>query len=188
MNMQSYYLSKINNDYLSLTKKIDFSCKLTRNIMNNKLKYYLQTNDQMEEDEYDEIYFLICKVKEDIMDTIQQETLAINNYFSAGLVDKNDYDFSDAHTAYTEKRKEYLDFYNKATKMLQSIIHDKRYLISTPKMEDSCAICSKKHNKQCALILSCNHAFGIKCFHKWADTCIDQQKVVTCPLCRETNV
>jgi len=185
---ESYYLSKIRNDFESLTNKVEFSRKLIANIMNDKLRHYLFTNDQMEQDEYAEIQFLISRVDDDIGVTMRTEKLAIDHYFLDGLVDKSDYNFDDVRDAYIEKRNEYLDIYTKAFKMWQSSLHMERRVISTPKMTEPCSICTKKHSKECALMLSCNHAFGSKCFYKWADACIERKTVVTCPMCRETNV
>ena len=188
MTTESYYVSKIRNDFLSLTNKIEFSRKFIENIMNNKLRHYLFTNAQMDQDEYAEVQFLITRVDDDTMLTMQTEKMAIDDYFLDGLVDKSDYDFDDVRDAYIEKRNEYVDTHAKAYKMWQSSLHTERRVITTQKMTEPCSICTKKHSKECALLLSCNHAFGSKCFYKWADTCIERKTVVTCPMCRETNV
>ena len=188
MNLDTYYLSKVRNDLLSLTKKIELSINFIENIMNIKLKHYLHTNAQMTQDEYCEIQLLICRVHDDITLTMRMERLAINCYFEDGLVDKNDVKLDEVSEAYVEKRNEYFNVHEKALKMWQSSLHIERCVIPTKKMLEPCSICTKKHNKECALMLSCNHAFGSKCFYKWADACIERKTVVTCPMCRATNV
>ena len=188
MNLDIYYLSKVRNDLLSLTKKIELSINFIKNIMNRELNHYLHTNAQMTQDEYCEIQLLICRVYDDTTLTMRMERLAINCYFEDGLVDKNDVKLDEVSEAYVEKRNEYFNVHEKALKMWQSSLHTERRVITTQKMTEPCSICTKKHSKECALMLSCNHAFGSKCFYKWADTCIERKTVVTCPMCRETNV
>ena len=188
MNLDTYYLSKVRNDLLSLTKKIELSINFIENIMNRELNHYLHTNAQMTQDEYCGIQLLICRVYDDTTLTMRMERLAINCYFEDGLVDKNDIKLDEVSEAYVEKRNEYFNVHEKALKMWQSSLHMERRVITTKKMVEPCSICTKKHSKECALMLSCNHAFGIKCFNKWTDVCIERKTVVTCPMCRATNV
>ncbi len=188
MNLDTYYLSKVRNDLLSLTKKIELSINFIENIMNRELNHYLHTNAQMTQDEYCKIQLLICRVYDDTTLTIRTERLAINDYFTDGLVDQNDIKLDEVSEAYVEKRNEYFNVHEKAIKMWQSSLHMERRVITTKKMVEPCSICTKKHSKECALMLSCNHAFGIKCFNKWSDVCIERKTVVTCPMCRATNV
>lgn len=188
VNIDSYYLSKVQNDFASLTKKIELSRNFIELIMNTKLKHYLHTNSQMTQDEYCQLQLLICRIHDDTTLTMRTERLAINDYFTDGLVDQNDLKLNEVSEAYIEKRNEYFNVHEKAVKMWQSSLHMERRVISTPKMIEPCSICTKKHSKQCALMLCCNHIFGSKCFYRWADACVERKTVVTCPICRAVNV
>jgi len=193
INYNAFHLSKIQNDFLALTNKLEHSIGFIEKVMQNKVHEYLYTNRQMTTAEYEETHTLLSNIHEDTTTTMRKERLAIDHYISfscatVSCVSVFDDKLENAYTKYIEKRKKYFQIYDKAEKMWQSSLHNERGIISTSKMTEPCAICCKKHGSKCTLVLSCNHTFGIKCFHKWIDTCIDQQKVVTCPLCRETNV
>jgi hypothetical protein len=56
-------------------------------------------------------------------------------------------------------------------------------------MNLECGICfeqvEKKNMDKC-LQLECGHFFDNKCIRPWCNTCIDNDSVPNCPICRET--
>jgi hypothetical protein len=188
INSNTYYLSKVQNDYLSLAKKIDFACKFMQNIMDINLKRYVYAYKFSTPQEYADIYLLISNVHDDIMFTMRNEIIAIDDYFTDGSVNKDDIKLVDIHLIYNETLVKYLKTHDRAIRMLNASSHNERNKITTLKMTDNCSICCKKHGKNCAISLSCSHSFGTKCFTQWIDTCIDSNTQVSCPLCRKIGV
>lgn len=184
----TYLFSKIERDLLSLRDKIDYLCQFVETTIMKKLKQCLHSNKQMSHDEYSNIFDFIHKLHDDIMITIQNEINFIKNYFVNGIIKSNELNITEAYTKYLEKRTEYFNIHEKVVKLWESSLHSERTRISSLVMKDSCTICCKKHSKNCTVILSCSHIFGIKCFNKWADVCIDNKTNVTCPICRALNV
>ena len=63
--------------------------------------------------------------------------------------------------------------------------------ISTKKMKtlhpEMCGICMEHHAYRFTITTSCGHHFGKKCFSNWIDTCFENEKDISCALCRDTN-
>jgi hypothetical protein len=189
INKHNYYIGKILTDFSSLSNKLVFAINYLKNIMENQLKYYLYTNNQMSQNDYQKVFVLICTVHDDIMVTLKTERIAIDGYVIDGFVNEDDYKHCNEYLTYIEKRNEYFNNNDKVIKMWLSSSHHERFPILTEKMADQCSICLKKHGKSCAVTLSCNHTFGKKCFNKWIDTCIEINKQqVTCPHCRKLHI
>jgi hypothetical protein len=188
IDSRTYLLSKIQKDFLSLSDKIEFSSNFIQQKIMKKMEQYIHSNIQMPDGEYSKVFSLIINVHDDIILTINNEIKLIKGYFTDGLVESDDCKLNYAHNKYLEKRTEYFNIHEKAIKMCESSLHKERKQINTSIMQEPCSICSAKHGKAHALILSCGHSFGIKCFNKWADVCINNNNNVNCPLCRELNV
>ena len=51
---------------------------------------------------------------------------------------------------------------------------------------NTCSICCERISKKTCVVLHCGHYVHDECFDKWITTQIEQDRDVTCPVCRHT--
>jgi len=60
----------------------------------------------------------------------------------------------------------------------------KLVLKSVPREGFDCPICYETVTDRKRITMSCSHAFCCECTKEWLHTCYEENKQVTCPMCR----